>query len=278
MAYRHPEAKPKDLDERTSYLVFLSFKIYSICMKKSAKYFMLALSVLCLSAAGYIFFGDQTIFVLKNTEVVVEGNTWHADVLELHKKRGLVRFLSHQGKNLWQVPLAKIEAELLALPETESVTIERQWPDTVRMHVRLKPIILVYFDGKKTVLPITADAAILSAIPFVKAPDVPLITQKNLLRQPETLRALIAQFLAIPQEGLISKLEIAEVGWEDGKGLLVEMGDGEDGQILLGSQDVSAKCRRVANVLKYLESQNQKWRVIDASFAKKVLVRLRKHS
>lgn len=247
-------------------------------MKKSLKYLVLTMTVASFAAAAYLFFGDQTVFILKKAEVVVEGNTWHSDVLAGYQKKSEVRFLAHQGKNLWQVPLAKIEADLRAQAETESVVVERQWPDTVRVHVRLKPIILVYFDGKRTVLPISADGSILSAIPFAKAPDVPFVTQKNLLLQPETLRALIAQFLTIPQEGLISKLEIAEVGWEDGKGLLVEMGDGSEGQILLGLQDVSAKCRRVANVLKYLESQNQKWRVIDASFAKKVLVRLRKHS
>jgi cell division septal protein FtsQ len=186
--------------------------------------------------------------------------------------------LAHQNKNLWQVPLQRIDQELRSEPEIETVAVTRKWPSGVQIQMKLKPVVLVLFDGKKTVRPIANTADVLRPIDISLAPDVPFVRNRKLLKDDEQRKKMVEHYLSIPNQGVISQSEIAEVDWSDEQGLYIEMTEAQDGKIFLGTQDVSIKCKRVANVLKYLESQNQKWRVIDASFAKKVLVRLRKHS
>lgn len=259
-------------------LVFCLFKNYSRRMTKSAKIFVgISLLGLCLLAT-YVFIFDQTLFIFQDLEVTVVGDKWHKDILEQKKKRWSVRLLAHKNKNLWQVPLAQFNQELQRDPSVLSSTVDRVWPNRVRIQLRLKPILLVFLDGRQTVLPITADGKILEKIDLVYAPDVPFVRNRQLLKNLDTLSTLIALYITVPEEGVISKPEVAEVDWTTERGLLLEMSHGIEGQIVLGHKDVHLKAKRVANVLKYLESQNQKWRVIDASFAKKVLVRLRKHS
>jgi cell division septal protein FtsQ len=247
-------------------------------MTKSLKIFI-GLSLISLTMMlSYLFFWDQSLFVFKNLELSVQGETWHPQLLQDHQKKWSVRLLAHKNKNLWHVPLKTMNADLLQDPSVLSVSVERVWPQGVRIQIRLKPILFVFFEGKKTVRPITEDGHLLSSIAIALAPDVPFVRNRELIKKSESLKTMISLFLLIPDEGSISKVEVAEVDWNLSSGLMLEMSSGVEGQIVLGHKDVTNKCKRVANVLKYLESQNQRWRVIDASFAKKVLVRLRKHS
>jgi cell division septal protein FtsQ len=247
-------------------------------MKKLAKVSILLPLVVLVLLANYFFIFDNTFFVLRATEITVEGETWHPQLLEQQKKRWLVRMLAHQNKNLWQVPLQKIDQELRAEAEIESVSVARKWPARVQIQMKLKPVVLVLFDGKKSVRPISSSADVLRPIDISLAPDVPFVRNRQLLKNEEQRKKMVEHYLSIPVQGVISKSEVAEVDWSEEQGLSIEMTEAHEGKIFLGHQNVSTKCKRVANVLKYLESQNQKWRVIDASFAKKVLVRLRKHS
>jgi cell division septal protein FtsQ len=247
-------------------------------MTRLAKlYIFVPVAILAL-LTSYVFFFDQMFFVLRETQIAVEGETWHPQLLEQHKKKWLVRMLAHQNKNLWQVPLQRIDQELRSEPEVAEVVLSRTWPSKVQISIKLKPVVLVFFDGKKTVLPISTSADVLRAIDISLAPDVPFVRNRKILKNDVQRKKMIEHYLSIPHQGVISKSEIAEVDWSEEQGLSIEMADVYEGKIFLGHQEVPIKCKRVANVLKYLESQNQKWRVIDASFAKKVLVRLRKHS
>jgi cell division protein FtsQ len=144
--------------------------------------------------------------------------------------------------------------------------------------MQLKPVVLVYFEGKKRMRAVTEDGSILPPMDLAYAPDVPLVRNSIFLKNEDARKKMLQLYLLVPNEGVISKSEVAEVDWNEAHGLVLEMSRGAEGEIVLGHGDVHLKAKRVANVLKYLESQNQKWRVIDASFAKKVLVRLRKHS
>ncbi len=81
----------------------------------------------------------------------------------------------------------------------------------------------------------------------------------------------------IPSIGLLKKENRASVDFDSITGLSVTLV--EDSIVVhFGHQDVEAKSLQVLRVTDYLQSQKQKARVIDASFSKKVLVRLRKRS
>ncbi len=227
---------------------------------------------------AYIFHFDQTIFAFHDVQVSVTGDQWHPEMLRQTQVKWLVRFLAYKDKNLWQVPLKEIRRNLLEDPSVQSVSVERVWPDRVEVKLLLKTVVLVFFEGKKRVRAATEDGSLLPLMDLVHAPDVPFVRNSIFLKNEIVRKKIIEHYQLIPNEGVISKSEVAEIDWSDAQGLVLEMSDGVEGEIVLGHGDVYLKAKRVANVLKYLESQNQKWRVIDASFAKKVLVRLRKHS
>lgn len=259
-------------------LVFCDNSNYSISMSRSAKVFSGISVIILLILASYVFVFDQTVFGFKNKDIVVQGETWHKIVLEQYRKKWQVRFLPYQNKNLWQVPLSRLRSEAAEDISVQDVVMERVWPSGIRVEITLKPIVMVFLESKKSVLPVTADGQILEPMDLDLAPDVPILRNRQILHQPESLRKMLDLYAMLPREGVISKAEVAEVDWSAEQGLIVEMSRMESGAIVLGATEVELKSKRVANVLKYLESQNQKWRVIDASFAKKVLVRLRKHS
>lgn len=247
-------------------------------MTKSVKILVSAVLLGVVTLVSYVFFFDQTVFVFRDLEIAVSGEKWQPEVLEKIQKKWSVKFIPFKNKNLWQLPLGRLNEEMSADPGIMSVSTERIWPNQVKVSIQLKPTLFIFFEGKKMVRPITADGNVLAPILLEQAPDVPFLRNKLLVKSSESLKKLIELYQQLPIEGAISKTEVAEVDWNESHGLLLEMSSGIEGQIILGHGDVLLKAKRVANVLKYLESQNQKWRVIDAGFAKKVLVRLRKHS
>jgi cell division protein FtsQ len=258
--------------------VFFRVQNYSIRMSKSVKIFVGISFCALFGLAGYIFYFDQTVFVFRDVQMSVTGEQWHSEMLRQTKTKWLVRFLAHKDKNLWQVPLNEINQRLMQDPSVLSAKVERVWPNQIKVELQLKPLLLVFFEGKKKVRVATMDGSLLPSMDLKYAPDVPFVRNPVFLKNEEVRKQIISFYQAVPDEGVISKPEVAEIDWSDTRGLILEMSHGIEGQIVLGLGDVNLKAKRVANVLKYLESQNQKWRVIDASFAKKVLVRLRKHS
>lgn len=247
-------------------------------MSKSVKIFIAACVLSVVGLATYVFCFDTTYFAFQDVQVTVAGEQWHAEMLKDTQKKWLVRFLSHKNKNIWQVPLKEINQSLLQDPSVQTAVVERVWPNRIQVLLQLKPVVLVFFEGKKRVRGATAEGDLLPSMDMVFAPDVPFVRNPLFLKNEEARKKIIDLYLLVPDEGVISKSEVAEVNWSETRGLIIEMSHGVEGEIVLGDGNVHLKAKRVANVLKYLESQNQKWRVIDASFAKKVLVRLRKHS
>lgn len=247
-------------------------------MKKSVKILMAVTFLGFTFLATYVFFFDQTVFVFRDLEISVNGEKWQPEVLQDVKKKWSIKFIPYKNKNLWQLPLNQLHEDIRQDPGVLTVSTERIWPNQVKVTIELKPTLLIFFEGKKMVRPITNDGHVLSPISLDNAPDVPFVRNKAVIKNSELLKKLIELYQQLPLEGAISKTEVAEVDWSESRGLLLEMSSGIEGQIILGHGEVLLKSKRVANVLKYLESQNQKWRVIDAGFAKKVLVRLRKHS
>jgi len=81
----------------------------------------------------------------------------------------------------------------------------------------------------------------------------------------------------IPDAGLLKKDNISSIRFLQNEGLTLKFLDNKT-TVHLGWENISTKGLQILKVQEYLESQKQKARVIDGSFNKKVLVRLRKRS
>lgn len=254
------------------------FKIIHMMHLRSKKmiYAVCAL-VSCLGIALGLY-TDNTFLVVRDVSVEIPKSKLHLDLQNKVHHRLQKKLQSFRGQNILAVPLSRIRQHILSDVWVDSVVIERHLPDQLHISLELKSVVFVFLNSRSQFLPISTQGQVLNPISPEIAPDVPLVRNSNILKNPELLKKIISLYLQLPQEGYLSQQTVSEVDWSESEGLIVENASVDGGRIVLGKEGVRKKSARVANVLKYLESQNQKWRVIDASFSKKVLVRLRKHS
>ena len=101
-------------------------------------------------------------------------------------------------------------------------------------------------------------------------PDVPFL-RGDAFAQDAALRERAVQLIrALPETGVLSKSNIAEISWSHGFSLLLLSPRTE---IRLGESEIDTKLIRVAHVLNYLSTQGKKAPVIDSTSVKKVVVR-----
>lgn len=221
---------------------------------------------------------DNYFFIVKKTKVNFLRSSVNASIQEDAGQKAEVSLNSLKGKNIWKLELEKVQADILKDTRIESVSIKRELPDMLVVEMKFRPVVFVYIDVKQRLRPVAEDGTLLNSVAINQAPDVPILRNHQLAQDPKQLRQLVSLYRQLPSEGLLSPHHIAQVDWTESEGLKVELNHSEDGFIVIGSEHIPTKSKRIESVLKYLESQKTRWRVIDASFSKKVLVRLRKRS
>lgn len=245
---------------------------------RSKKTLYYILTVVAFLGIGMGLYTDTSILIVNQVQIDLQKTDLHALVQKEVRERIQSKVHAFHKQNILAVPIGRIQQQILSDVWVESVTIERNYPDKLQVRVTLKNVVFVYLDKRGRFLPLSEQGQLLNPVEPAFVPDVPLIRNPEIIKNPELLKRILILFKEIPREGLFSQESIAEVDWSKSEGLVVENADVEGGRIVLGKDKVHSKAARITTVLKYLESQNQKWRVIDASFKKKVLVRLRKHS
>jgi cell division septal protein FtsQ len=242
-------------------------------------------TILILCGLTFVFmavvtglYWDNYFFIVKKTKVNFVQSTVNRSIKEEAEQKVQLVLGKIERQNIWRLNLEEIRDSLLSNNWIENVSIERELPDGLRVEVKFKTIVFLYGDRSHRLLPVSTQGTILSPVPVELAPDVPLIRNSKIVTNKETLLRVIALYKKLPADGLISARNISEVDWSEAEGFKVDLNQSEEGFIVLGTENISMKAKRVESVLKYLESQKQRWRVIDASFSKKVLVRLRKRS
>lgn len=245
---------------------------------RSKKIIYYTLALVVFVGIGLGIYTDNTTLIVNNVKIDLQESGAHPVVQKEVRDRISSKLKAFHKQNILAVPIARIQQNILSDVWVDSVTIERSFPDRLKVRVQLKKVVFVYLDKRGRFLPLSEQGQLLNPMDPAFVPDVPLVRNAEIIKNPELLKKILVLFKEIPSEGLFSQKTIAEVDWSASEGLMVENDDIGGGRIVIGKDKVRAKSARITNVLKYLESQNQKWRVIDASFKKKVLVRLRKQS
>lgn len=181
----------------------------------------------------------------------------------------------YQGKRIWEIDLTRMRSSIARDEWVKDVLISRTLPNQLRVLVRPKTAALVYVNKQNQFLPVVEDGALLSPVAAAALPDVPLLRGEIFLKEPGRRSEAVKLVQALAERGPMGVANISEIGWsgEDGFTLTLIQPKVE---VRLGDERVDLKAMRVAQVLNYLTANNLKGRVIDASFSKKVLVRLRK--
>jgi cell division protein FtsQ len=186
-----------------------------------------------------------------------------------------------KGQNIWNVDLAALKAAVVGDEWVKDVLISRSFPNEIRVSIRQKNPVLLLIGQQGDFFPVTDNGRLLHALPSGALPDVPILrgeTFSNSDGASADRRANAVKFiLGVSDKGILSRRNISEMTWttEDGYTLTLIQPKIE---VKLGDDDIDMKAMRVAQVLSYLSINHLKGRVIDASFSKKVLVRLRKGS
>lgn len=247
-------------------------------MLKKRKALLLFTFILFLSLVASLIYWDQYFFIVEKVQFVSKNQTIRSEYERRALELAQYKLEQYKGKNIWHLDLDELAKNLLRDPRFFSVSLKRNFPNQITAIVETRDIVLLYQDRQGQFYPIAYDGTVLSATGLEEAPDVPLIHEERIVSHPERLKKLISVLEQVPLSGKISRQSISEVRWSDSEGLKVEIAKSDGGVVVLGEKEIALRAKRAETVINYLESQNQKWRVIDANFSKKVLVRLRKHS
>lgn len=250
-------------------------------MKFSKKILLFSLFTGSIILVSTLVYWDAYFFVVKKVNVVVDIHAIDSKKVTFKEeavRSALKKLNRYKSKNILQLDLDRISQEILDDRKILSARVQRELPMQLSAVLVLRDVALVYQDKKGRVYPISSDGVLLDSLPLEKAPDAPMIRDEFVAKNLELMKRIVSLIAQLPESGTVSRSTVSEVRWTEAEGLKIELMDIGAGVVILGEKEIQLRAKRVANVIKYLESQKQKWRVIDASFSKKVLVRLRKHS
>jgi cell division septal protein FtsQ len=178
-------------------------------------------------------------------------------------------------KKIWDIHLSQIKAAIMKDEWVKDVLISRMLPNKIEVRIVPKSTAVVLVGPKGELWPLTEDGTKLATLPAAALPDRPLL-RGELFEHDTAKRKEAIQFaLNLPAQGAINQKNVSEIFWnkEDGYSLMLMQPKVE---VKLGSDLLDTKVLRAGQVMNYMSAHQLNGRLIDASFSKKVLVRLRK--
>ena len=237
--------------------------------KKSFR--VLGLGALVLFGLGY---GFSRYFVITHIHIeVLSPSERDGPVLNRLKSRLRV----FVGRSLFSVSLQDIRQVLKSEPRVHSANTqilrdlsERRLVVSLKM---FKPLALLW-KSHRQIYPLSRQADLLPPVDFLQAPDLPLLRGKAFFKTP-SLRKVAVGFLnhLPPQTGHLNQESVSEMGYSQKEGSLWVVLTRHRGPVKIGLRLETEKYQRIESVLQYLNQQNIKWRVIDARFSQKIVVR-----
>ncbi len=179
------------------------------------------------------------------------------------------------GRYFWEVPLKSVYQLVSKDKRVKNVAIYREFPSGLRIEIEPHTPMLGFLSTDGRVYPVATDATLLPPLPIGEAQDLPFLRGEELKDEPALREQALELIKAIPIEGSFRKSEVSEIVHTRKDGFKVFV-SGPATEVQMGDTDFGPKVSRVSKVMSYLESRNIKGRVIDARFAKKVVVRVRK--
>ena len=246
-------------------------KVFSKKVFQKKSFRVLCFSVLVLFSLGY---GFSRYFVITHIHIeVLSPSDRDPPVLNRLKSR-LKVFV---GQSLFSVSLQDIRRVLKSEPRvhSENTQILRDLSNR-RLVVSLKmfkPLALLW-KSHRQVYPLSRQADLLPPVDFLQAPDLPLLRGDAFFKTP-SLRKVAVEFLSHlpPQTGYLNQESVSEMGYSREEGSLWVLLTDHPGTLKIGLRLETKKYKRMESVLQYLNQQSIKWRVIDARFSQKIVVR-----
>ena len=248
-----------------------------VVLKVLKKILILFVPLFVALGAGWYLRTDTEFFVVKDLKVDVEFQETQEALLISLKPDVEKSLIGLRGQNIWKVGLKRLQKQVEENPWIKELELERRFPDKIYALVRLEPVAFLFVDKKNRIYPVLENGKKMSVTKASLVPPAPILRNNNIVKDPVLLEKVLKLYKEIPLVGPFKKGNIAKVDFNSVTGLTVELIN-QKVKVHLGQTKIQTKALQVLRVMDYLKSQNQKARVIDASFTKKVLVRPRKRS
>lgn len=231
---------------------------------------------------GVCYYSEQIgFFNIKKIELTINKNSIKESNTSID--RYLSPFISEEknklekikGQSIWKVNVKELSVKMLNKGWIENVEVRRDWPNRLEVVIQPKEIGALLVQGSGEIVPIGVNGDLFAATPLSKSPDLPIVRGK-IFEQKKDLRIQVIKLIkSLPDHGSFSKKQISEIGYDDKEGFWLNVLPSKI-TIKMGFDSDLAREERISQVLDYLDRNNIQARVIDANFAKKVLVKLRK--
>ena len=236
---------------------------------------ILSTAIILLSAGAGIFLADHAkVFTIE--KVVLNAHITGNEALAKYQSEELQKILQpFEGEKLWKISSSDVFAAVQSLPWVEQVEVSKILPATLQISVKAKQVYAILIGHKGQLLPIGQTGEILPAIESTDLPDVAVLRGEKFRNEQDLRRDAVELISSLPEEGKFSTKTLLEMSYDEKHGFVALL-SGSGSPVWLGSENLPAKAVRVSRVLEYLNNNSLETRVIDATYDKKVLVRLRK--
>ena len=249
-------------------------------MKYLKPFFIFSAALVLGTAAILGLLHQAGLFIVPAIPVAIVGERPNAPTLNLPGPRGLksrtqIALQPFAQKRIWDIHLSQVKAAILRDEWVKDVLISRTLPNSISVKIVPKATAVVLVGPKGELWPVTEDGTKLATLPADALPDSPLLRGEVFARDLEKRQEAIRFALNLPAQGAINQKNVSEIFWtkEDGYSLMLMQPKVE---VKLGGDLLDTKVLRAGQVMNYMSAHQLSGRVIDASFSKKVLVRLRK--
>jgi cell division protein FtsQ len=180
-----------------------------------------------------------------------------------------------RGQDLFRVDLTGLQNQLHDEDWIQSFQISRRWPSQLEVRIRPQAVYFSILNERGKLLPVIESGKVLQEVAVSRAPEAPVTRQSEFINN-DKLRARAIEILKnIPLQGEFSRKSISEIEFDNSRGFLLTLSDGNI-SVKLGENNVRQKSLQITQVMHYLKERQFQARVIDANLSQKVLVRLRK--
>lgn len=230
-------------------------------------------AIVGLGVGGWIFAHSRAM-QLNDIEITLDPDSRESFMFEKIQS-GLRASLAHfDGLPFWKVSLKRVMTEVKKDQRVRVARVQREFPHVLRVTVVPQEPMLGYMDKRGKIFPIARDATLMPALALKDVPNFPLLRGQEFATDASLREKAVELMAAIPTEGRFQRSEISEILHNNKDGFLLFLGD-STAEIRMGENDFELKASRVEKVLGYLHNRNLSGRIIDARFAKKVVVRVR---
>ncbi len=212
------------------------------------------------------------VFQSHHIEVEIDSGPWSQEFLASFKKSVMNQLDPLRSQSIFTVNLNELSKKLKNDRRIQHISIQRILPHRMKLKMTLHKPIALLMGLQNELLSVSRDASILP--PMGEAIDLPILRGLNFHKE-EKLRAQALEFLEqIPKTGFTGYNNISEIRFDKKSGYVLYLLP-HGVQLHLGQSHFAQKINRAERVMNYLENQNMKYRVIDARFPKKIVVKLR---